>query len=160
VERIDSDVATTKDSFHEILNRFKNGEIDILIRTKMISKGLDFPNVSLVGIANIDNFIIFPDFRANERVFQSIIQVSGRAGRGNKSGTVLIQTNMPSSGLLRLVIQNDFEIFLKNELTIHSEFFSPPFSHIIRLIFSGKNEINLECFTKISHENLQKRFED
>jgi primosomal protein N' (replication factor Y) len=157
VERLDSDTTTTKDSFYRILNRFRDGEIDILVGTQMISKGLDFPNVSLVGIINVDNAMNFPDFRTNERVFQSIIQVSGRAGRGNKPGIVVIQTNFPSSNLIKLAIQNDVESFLKNELISRSEFFYPPFSHIIRIIFSGKNEVKTEFLAKKICDDLRKR---
>jgi primosomal protein N' (replication factor Y) len=156
VERLDSDVTTTKDGFYKILNRFRNGEIDILIGTQMISKGLDFPNVTLVGIINIDNAMNFPDFRANERAFQSIIQVSGRAGRGNKPGVVVIQTYCPSSELIKLAIRNDMETFFRNELIARGEFFYPPFSHAIRLIFSGKNEIKTEYFAKVFFNNLEK----
>ncbi|MDR1232949.1 MAG: primosomal protein N' [Puniceicoccales bacterium] len=157
VERLDSDTTTTKDSFYKILNRFRNGEIDILVGTQMISKGLDFPNVSLVGIINMDNAMNFPDFRSNERVFQSIIQVSGRAGRGNKPGIVVIQTNFPSSDLVKLAIQNDVESFFRNELMARSEFFYPPFSHIVRLIFSGKNEVKTEFLAKKTCDDLRKR---
>ncbi|MDR2628679.1 MAG: primosomal protein N' [Puniceicoccales bacterium] len=157
VERLDSDTTTTKDSFYKILNRFRDGEIDILVGTQMISKGLDFPNVSLVGIINVDNAMNFPDFRSNERVFQSIIQVSGRAGRGNKPGIVVIQTNFPSSDLIKLAVQNNVESFFRNELIARSEFFYPPFSHIIRLIFSGKNEVKTEFLAKKICEDLQKR---
>ncbi|MDR1457473.1 MAG: primosomal protein N' [Puniceicoccales bacterium] len=157
VERLDSDTTTTKDSFFKILNRFRDGEIDVLVGTQMISKGLDFPNVSLVGIINGDNAMNFPDFRTNERAFQSIIQVSGRAGRGNKPGIVVIQTNFPSSDLIKLAVKNDVESFLKNELISRSEFFYPPFSHIIRLIFSGKNEVKTEFLAKKICDDLRKR---
>ncbi|MDR1528769.1 MAG: primosomal protein N' [Puniceicoccales bacterium] len=157
VERLDSDTTTTKDSFYKILNRFRDGEIDILVGTQMISKGLDFPNVSLVGIINMDNAMNFPDFRTNERVFQSIIQVSGRAGRGNKPGIVIIQTNFPSSDLIKLAVQNNVESFFKNELMSRNEFFYPPFSHIVRLIFSGKNEVKTEFLAKKICEDLRKR---
>ncbi|MDR2779161.1 MAG: primosomal protein N' [Puniceicoccales bacterium] len=157
VERLDSDTTMTKDSFYNILNRFRDGKIDILVGTQMISKGLDFPNVSLVGIIDIDNAMNFPDFRSNERIFQSIIQVSGRAGRGNKPGIVIIQTHFPSSDLIKLAVQNDIEAFLKNELVSRSEFFYPPFSHIIRLIFSGKNEVKTEFLAKNFCDDLRKQ---
>ncbi|MDR1401756.1 MAG: primosomal protein N' [Puniceicoccales bacterium] len=158
-ERIDSDTMSTKDNFHKILTRFGNGEIDILIGTQMISKGLDFPNVSLVGIINVDGAMNFPDFRANERVFQSIIQVAGRAGRGSKPGIVAIQTRCPNSELLRVAIENDCEKFFKSEIAMRSEFFYPPFSHIIRLIFLGRNDTKTECFAKIFSSDLEKRSE-
>ncbi|MDR1595941.1 MAG: primosomal protein N' [Puniceicoccales bacterium] len=157
VERLDSDTTATKDSFCKVLHGFGNGKIDILIGTQMISKGLDFPNVSLVGIVNIDNAMNFSDFRANERVFQSIIQVAGRAGRGSKPGVVIIQTHCPNCELLRLAIENDHENFLKNELTSRSEFFYPPFSHILRVIFSGKNEEKVGIFSKLFADDLRKR---
>ncbi|MDR1413468.1 MAG: primosomal protein N' [Puniceicoccales bacterium] len=159
IERIDSDTMATRDNFYKILTRFGNGEIDILIGTQMISKGLDFPNVSLVGIINVDNAMNFPDFRANERVFQSIIQVSGRAGRGSKPGVVAIQTRCPNSELLRLAMANDCESFLQNELAERREFFYPPFSHIIRLVFAGENEVKTEYFAKIFCSDLKNRSE-
>jgi primosomal protein N' (replication factor Y) len=156
IERIDSDTMGTKDGFYEVLGRFGDGKIDILVGTQMITKGLDFPNVSLVGIINIDNAMNFPDFRANERVFQSIIQVAGRAGRGTKPGIVLIQTHCPGAELIRLALNNDMENFLKNELILRSEFFYPPFSHLIRLIFSGKNETKTAYFAGIFFDYLKK----
>jgi primosomal protein N' (replication factor Y) len=157
IERLDSDAMATKDGFCKILNRFGAGEIDILIGTQMVAKGLDFPNVSLVGIVNIDNAMTLPDFRASERVFQSIIQVSGRAGRGSRPGLVAIQTRCPDSELIKLAIGNDCERFLKNELAMRSEFSYPPFSRIIRLIFSGENEEKTEIFAKVFFEDLEKR---
>ncbi|MDR1433044.1 MAG: primosomal protein N' [Puniceicoccales bacterium] len=148
VERFDSDTTAAKDGLRGILDRFGMGKIDILVGTQMVAKGLDFPNVSLVGVVDVDGAMNFPDFRANERVFQSLIQVAGRAGRGTKPGIVVIQTRCPSAELIRLAAENDCGKFLKDELAARSEFFYPPFSHIIRLIFSGKNETKVSYFSK------------
>ncbi|MDR2737680.1 MAG: primosomal protein N' [Puniceicoccales bacterium] len=156
IERLDSDATATKHGFLKILERFGSGNIDILIGTQMIAKGLDFPNVSLVGIVNIDRAMTLPDFRANERAFQSIIQVSGRAGRGEKPGLVIIQTRCPDSELIGLAVKNDSERFLRNELMARSEFSYPPFSHVIRLIFSGQSEKKTEIFSKIFSDDLRK----
>jgi primosomal protein N' (replication factor Y) len=140
IGRLDSDTMGTKDGFRKTLEAFGAGAIDILIGTQMIAKGLDFPNVSLVGIVNVDGAMGLPDFRANERVFQSIVQVSGRAGRGSRPGIVVIQTRCPTAEPIALAVGNDGERFLANELEMRREFGYPPFARIVRLIFSGVNE--------------------
>jgi primosomal protein N' (replication factor Y) len=140
VERIDSDTMGTKLGFYNALERFGGGEVDILIGTQMIAKGLDFPNVSLIGIINVDGAMNFPDFRANERVFQSIVQVSGRAGRGDKPGLVVIQTRCASSELLSMAISNDFKRFFYAEMKLRCEFSYPPYARLIRLIFAARSE--------------------
>lgn len=156
IERMDSDVMTTKYRFCEILNKFGHGEIDILVGTQMIAKGLDFPNLTLVGIVNIDHAINFPDFRANERVFQSIVQVSGRAGRGEKTGHVIVQTRCSDSSLIKMAVNNDDTSFLMTEMMARREFSYPPFSHIIRLIFSGHNEQKTKYYACDVFENIIK----
>lgn len=157
VERMDSDAMTTKDCFYKTLDKFGNGEIDILVGTQMISKGLDFPNISLVGIINIDNAINFPDFRSNERAFQSIVQVSGRAGRGNKDGIVVVQTHCAESQLIKIAINGDVDLFFKNEIKSREEFLYPPFSRIIRIIFSGHSERKTAAFANMFYNDLCSR---
>jgi primosomal protein N' (replication factor Y) len=144
----------TKENFRRTLDAFGAGKIDILIGTQMIAKGLDFPNVSLVGIVNGDGAVNFPDFRANEHVFQSIVQVSGRAGRGTKPGVVVVQTRCPESALIAMAVKNDGAGFLRNELVAREEFGYPPFAHLIRLIFAGKNEGKTALFAKQFAESL------
>lgn len=152
IARIDSDIMRTKDGFRRILNKFRDGEIDILIGTQMIAKGLDFPNVSLVGIIDIDGTINFPDFRSSEKAFQLLVQVSGRAGRGNKSGNVIIQTRNPESYIIQLAKQNHFQEFINIELKNRKEFLYPPYRHIIKIVLFSENE---ETLKNVS-QNLQK----
>ena len=155
IERIDSDTMTTKDGFHKVLQRFDARKIDILVGTQMITKGLDFPNVSLVGVINVDNAMNLPDFRANERVFQSLIQVAGRSGRGNIPGTVVIQTRNPQADTIQYAINNDFETFFRHEMAMRKEFLYPPYAHMIRIIFAGDNE----CRTRILAEKFAKQLQ-
>jgi primosomal protein N' (replication factor Y) len=140
VARIDSDIMTNKNSFKRVLDDFRQCKIDILIGTQMIAKGLDFPNVSLVGIVDIDGTINFPDFRSAERAFQLIVQVSGRAGRGNKLGHVIVQTRNPQSYIIQLAKANRFEDFAASELANRGEFMYPPHRHLIRIVLTCASE--------------------
>lgn len=140
VVRMDTDTMKRKDLYRTILNDFRRGRIDVLIGTQMIAKGLDFPNVTLVGLVDADLSMHMPDFRAAERTFQLLVQVAGRAGRGDAAGDVIAQTFTPHSGPLLFARQNDFEGFLAEELDQRREFTYPPFRHLIRHIFRGRNE--------------------
>ncbi|UBM57442.1 primosomal protein N' [Marinilongibacter aquaticus] len=131
--RMDLDTTRSKNAYQQIINEFAEGEVDILVGTQMISKGLDFDNVSLVGIFNADKMIYFPDFRAAERAFQMITQVSGRAGRKDKPGRVLIQTGSPEHSVLQFVLNNDFPSFYAAEIGERGQFNYPPFSRIISI---------------------------
>ncbi len=144
IVRIDSDIITKKYEMRQILNRFQNNEIDIMIGTQMIAKGLDFPNVSLVGIIDIDGIINFPDFRSPERAFQLITQVAGRAGRGDKPGHVLVQTYNPQSYIIQLAKQHKFEQFIKTELENRKEFLYPPWRRIIKFGLASKDETSVK----------------
>jgi primosomal protein N' (replication factor Y) (superfamily II helicase) len=137
VLRMDLDTTRTKNAYQQIISEFEGGA-DILVGTQMISKGLDFDKVSLVGIFDADRMIRFPDFRAMERAFQMLTQVSGRAGRRQKQGKVLIQTNNPSHPLLEKVIQNDYVGFYDSEITERQFNNYPPFTRVIELTI--KNE--------------------
>lgn len=140
IERMDMDTTSRKGSHENILESFKKGEIDILIGTQMISKGLDFPNVTLVGIISADSTLNLPDFRAAERTFQLVTQVAGRAGRGLDAGQVILQTYEPNHYSIIASTKHDYESFVRDELTIRKEFLYPPFTNLILLNFSGKNE--------------------
>lgn len=133
ISRMDLDTARTRKSAEKIIHDFAEGRTDVLVGTQMISKGLDFSNVGLVGIMNADNMLGFPDFRAAERSFQLMAQVSGRAGRSNKQGRVVIQTRQPEHEVLQWVKENDFKTFFENELQHREEFHYPPFTRIIHL---------------------------
>ena len=155
IARVDSDVMTSKHNFRNILASFRQEKIDILIGTQMIAKGLDFPNVSLVGIVDADGLMNSPDFRVCERSFQMIVQVSGRAGRSDKNGIVVVQTRNPQSSVIAYAKNNMFDEFLANELATRSEFDYPPFRHIIRFILSCEDEHNVKIFTENLHTFLK-----
>lgn len=131
VERMDSDSVSSKKNFKRILQDFYDGKIDILVGTQMISKGLDFPNVTLVGVVNADIGLLNPDFRATERTFQILTQVAGRSGRSKKKGEVVIQTNHADYDVFRDVKNHDFESFFNRELAQRKQVLYPPFSRLI-----------------------------
>jgi primosomal protein N' (replication factor Y) (superfamily II helicase) len=130
VKRIDSDSITKKSSLGKTLSEFKEGKIDILVGTQMVSKGLDFSNVTLVGVISAETTLWLPDFRADERTFQLLTQVSGRAGRSKIAGEVLIQTYNEKNFTLQKVLTNDYNDFYKHEIEIRQEMHYPPFTRI------------------------------
>jgi len=140
VLRMDSDVTVKKKSHQEILKKFISPGGSILIGTQMIAKGLDVGDVTLVGIINSDSMMGLPDYHMNERAYQLITQVSGRAGRTSKKGKVIIQTYNPDSMVMKNVLGNDYESFYKQELENRRELKYPPFSYLINIIISGKSE--------------------
>ena len=144
IERLDSDSLARKNRHIEILEDFAKGKIDILIGTQMIAKGLDNPNVTLVGVINADNGFNLPDFRSCERGFQLLTQVAGRAGRGGTPGTVYFQTYNPDFFALENAKEQDYLSFYKSEIEARENFDYPPFSKIIRIIISSKNQFRAE----------------
>lgn len=138
--RMDIDSTSRKGSHERIFGKMKKGDIDILIGTQMISKGLDFPNVTLVGIIAADTTLNIPDFKASERTFQLLTQVGGRAGRGEYDGKVILQTYEPEHYSIVTAKSHDFISFYNKELSIRKEFNYPPFTDIINIIVSGENE--------------------
>lgn len=139
IVRMDTDTMTKKNLFRHILGDFRKGKIDILVGTQMIAKGLDFPNVTLVGMVDADISLHIPDFRAGERCFQLLVQVSGRAGRGDLAGEVIVQTFMPHHEPIQFARRGDFDGYLEAELEQRREFHYPPFRHIVRHLFRGRN---------------------
>jgi primosomal protein N' (replication factor Y) len=133
VLRMDLDTTRTKNAYENIIGEFETGEVDILVGTQMVTKGLDFDRVNLVGVFNADKMINFPDFRSGERAFQLITQVSGRAGRREEKGLVLIQTNNPENRVLQYILNNDYEGFYASEIKEREAYNYPPFSRIIEL---------------------------
>jgi primosomal protein N' (replication factor Y) (superfamily II helicase) len=131
--RLDLDTVKTKHGHEKILRSFESGEIDILTGTQMVTKGLDFDNVNLVGILSADQILNFSDFRAAERAFQMITQVSGRAGRKNRKGLVMIQAIQVNHPVLHFVMQNDFQGFYLKEIAERQQFGYPPFMRLIRI---------------------------
>jgi primosomal protein N' (replication factor Y) len=138
IKRMDLDTMRTKSDLENLINEFEERNIDILIGTQMVTKGLDFENISLVGIINFDTLTQFPDFRANERAFQLAVQVGGRAGRRKKQGLVLIQTYYAENLLLHHILKNDFNNFLKNELAEREKYHYPPFIRLIEVTLFHK----------------------
>lgn len=139
IKRLDLDSTRAKNAYQTIIEDFGSGAIDVLIGTQMITKGLDFDNVNLVGILDADMMLNRPDFRAFERSYQLMSQVAGRAGRRNKRGKVIIQTGQPEHWIIQKVIQHDFQSFYSNEITERRNFFYPPFYKIIQLTLKHKD---------------------
>ncbi len=144
IERIDSDILTKKNAHIELLEKFQQKEIDILIGTQMIAKGLDNPNVTLVGVISADASFNLPDFRASERGFQLLTQVAGRSGRGKFSGSVIFQTYNPDFYALENAKAQNYKDFYQTEIKAREEFDYPPFAQVIRLILSSENNFRAE----------------
>ena len=136
---MDADSTSRKNTHDDILSTFRRGDADILLGTQMIAKGLDFPNVTLVGVLNADASLNMPDFRAAERTFQLLAQVSGRAGRAELPGEVLIQSYDPQVPTIRAAASADFARFARDELKAREEAFLPPFCHLAVIGVKSKN---------------------
>ncbi len=161
--RMDRDTTSRKGAHNKILQQFGSGEADILLGTQMVAKGLDFPRVTLVGVISADTQMLLPDFRASESTFQLLTQVSGRAGRSNLAGEVVIQTLQPDHYSLKHVIAHNFRGFYQEELEYRRELDYPPFSRIILLEFSGERENEVQHHAKkfrefLAEQNQQKQF--
>ena len=139
IKRMDQDTTRGKYAFEKLIDSFKNREVDILVGTQMLAKGLDFNNVSLVGILNADTMLYHPDFRAFERSYQMMTQVAGRAGRANKIGKVLIQTYSPQHPIILQVQQNDYVSMYENQLHDRKIYFYPPFYRLIKITLKHKD---------------------
>jgi primosomal protein N' (replication factor Y) len=148
VERMDADTMGRKDRFREVLGQFRAGKIDVLVGTQMIGKGLDFPNVTLVGLVDADISMHVPDFRANERTFQLLVQVAGRAGRGDRAGEVIVQTFTPQSEAIQFSRHADYAGFAAAELKMRRDFRYPPFRHLIQHLFRGPNPEKLKFYAE------------
>jgi primosomal protein N' (replication factor Y) len=143
IARMDLDTTARKGAFTKILDAFGKGEADILLGTQMVAKGLDFPRVTLVGVVNADTNLVLPDFRSSERTFQLLSQVSGRAGRKELAGEVLIQTMRPEHYAMRRVVDHDYEGFYRDELPMRQELNYPPFSRLVLVEFRGEKEADV-----------------
>ena len=157
VKRMDWDTTRKKTSFQNIIDQFEQKEIDILVGTQMVSKGLDFDHVGLVGVMQADDLLHFPDFRAYERCFQLLTQVSGRSGRKNERGRVILQTFDPYHWVIKKVMEYDFKSLYKQELADRKHFKYPPYFKLIKLVLIHKNSSYLvEGANKLAIE-LKKR---
>ena len=160
VIRMDQDVTSKKGSHEKIINDFKNYKYDILLGTQMVSKGLDFPLVSLVGVINADTTLNLPDFRSNELTFALLHQVSGRAGRSNLEGEVVIQTFNPHNFVMECVKDNNYDLFYLKEMQIRRKLAYPPYYYLIGIkIISKEYNIALEEAQKVKlylNQHLEK----
>lgn len=144
VSRLDYDATRTKHGHAAVISQFENREVDILVGTQMVTKGLDFDNVSLVGIINADQLINHPGFRAHERAYQLMMQVAGRAGRKNKTGEVIIQASDPDNPVIRNVINADYKNMYETELLHRMQFSYPPFARMVEIDLRHKKILNVE----------------
>lgn len=154
VLRLDKDTTSRKGEFENILNDFKNKKADVLIGTQMLSKGLDFENVTLVGILSADMILKFPDFRSSETTFQLITQVAGRAGRSEKEGKVILQTYDTDHYAIRHAIKYDFKGFYEDEIKIRKAFEYAPFNNMISVVISGKDNARVEKNARKMYDSL------
>lgn len=161
IDRMDQDTTSGKYGYEKILSKFEQRETQILVGTQMISKGLDFENVGLVGVMNADSFIHFPDFRAYERSFQLLVQISGRAGRSSKKGKVLVQTYTPKHPVLQQVLHNNFKEMFQSQIKERKEFHYPPFVRLIKITFkhSDFNKVNegAEWFAEVLRQGFSQQ---
>ena len=158
VARMDQDTTRNKNSFNKIIRAFEERRIDILIGTQMISKGLDFENLTVVGILNADNLLNYPDFRAHERSFQLMEQVSGRAGRRQKQGKVVIQTSDPVNKIIRLVLRHDYIGMFRMQSGERIAFNYPPFSRMVKISIKHKDRTQLNFYSDILGRDLKEIF--
>lgn len=158
ISRMDLDTTRNKKSYAQIITDFELHKVDILVGTQMVTKGLDFEKVSLVGILNADNMLNFPDFRAFERAYQLMAQVSGRAGRKNKRGKVVLQTNSPDHPVIHQVIRNDYEALFNSQCEERMQFKYPPFYRMIQIELKHKELDKVLLASKVFANMLQQVF--
>lgn len=156
IARMDKDTTTARNSRENTLKKMRNGQIDILIGTQMITKGHDFPNVTLVGVVQADTSLHMPDFRSSEKTFQIITQVSGRAGRSENPGKVIIQTYTPEHYSLLYAQQHNYEAFRKEECSHRQSLGYPPFGRLVNIRFSGNIENKVSSYAENLRDNLQR----
>ncbi|MBQ7036452.1 MAG: primosomal protein N' [Clostridia bacterium] len=158
VIRMDVDTTRKKEAHEKILARFRDENIDVLLGTQMIAKGLDFPNVTLVGVLNADQILNMGDYKAAERTFSLITQVSGRAGRGEKTGRTVIQTHTPESPVILAASRHDYRAFYDEEIILRKALNYPPFCDIINIIVSGRDEGEVRRSAEKIHDAAQNAF--
>jgi primosomal protein N' (replication factor Y) len=157
VARMDADSMTRKDAYRETLLAFRTGKIDVLVGTQMIAKGLDFPNVTLVGIINADVGLHMPDFRAGERTFQLLTQVAGRAGRGDMAGEVFVQSSTPFSPSIQFARHHNFEGFWEQEIEFRERCEYPPFLHLLMIHIRSEHQRLAEFTAETIHRRISEK---
>jgi primosomal protein N' (replication factor Y) len=160
ISRMDLDTTRSKNAYQNIIYDFEQGEVDVLVGTQMITKGLDFDNVAVVGVLNADNMLNFPDFRAFERSFQLMSQVAGRAGRKQKRGKVLIQAYNPNHAIIRNVVDYDYQSMYNSEIIERRNFHYPPFFRLISFTLRHKNQDQLNASVAVFGKLLKTHFGD
>jgi primosomal protein N' (replication factor Y) len=158
VARMDLDTTRSRKTYESIIMGFENQEFDILVGTQMVTKGLDFDHVNLVGILDADQLLNYPDFRAYERSFQLMSQVSGRAGRKDQRGKVIIQTTDVNNYIIKDVINNDFQHMYHAQLSDRETFGYPPYSKLIQLTLKHKEQALVDSGADYLAEKLRKTF--
>jgi primosomal protein N' (replication factor Y) len=156
VKRLDLDSAKGKHAYANIIGDFEDGRIDVLVGTQMVTKGLDFDNVSLVGVLDANQMLNFPDFRAYERSYQLMAQVGGRAGRRNKQGKVVIQTISPENQIISQISKNDYESMFMMQLAERKQFNYPPFNRLVNITLKHKNKQTLDNASLVLANSLRK----
>lgn len=154
IQRMDRDTTRKKYSYQQIIESFESGETQILIGTQMVTKGLDFENVSIVGIVDADRMMYYPDFRAHERAFQLMLQVSGRAGRSHKKGKVWIQSFQQDHPLFKYLLNYDYEGFYELQMKERHSFFYPPFCRLIKIVLKGVQAESVRNGSRLLYESL------
>ncbi len=154
--RMDTDTTKHVGSYEKLYYAFRNHKADVLIGTQMIAKGLHFPNVTLVGVLSCDQQFNLPDFKASEIAFQMLMQVAGRAGRGEIKGEVFIQTFNPQNAILKQAIDQDYLAFYQQEITSRRFFNYSPFTHLIRLVFKGKDEAETKAYAQALYQQISR----
>jgi primosomal protein N' (replication factor Y) len=158
IRRMDLDTTRSKHGHQKIINAFEKKEIDVLVGTQMVTKGLDFDHVSIVGIMNADNMLNFPDFRSFERSFQMMSQVAGRAGRKNKRGKVIIQTYNPKHEVILDVVENNFKELYARQMAERNSFHYPPYYRLIQVQVLNKDYRVLNEAAKVLTAQLRSIF--
>jgi len=156
--RLDLDSTRAKNAHANIINQFEERKVDILVGTQMVTKGLDFDNVSVVGILNADAGLYFPDFRSTEKTFQMLAQVSGRAGRKNKRGKVVVQAYNSHHPVIARVMVNDYIGMYNDQMEERKNFSYPPFTRLIEITLSHRNQEDLDAMSPDLADALKKRF--
>lgn len=159
IQRMDLDTTRGKHSYDKLIEALEQGSTDILVGTQMLTKGLDFGQVSLVGVLDVDRLLYFPDFRASERCFQLLTQVSGRAGRREKQGQVIIQTNNPEHPVLKDVVQHDYERMYRRELRERKQFLYPPYARLVKITLKHPDKTLVEAAASMLAHGLRKQLE-
>lgn len=160
IVRMDLDTTRSRSAYENIIEDFQNGETDILIGTQMVSKGLDFDNVAVVGIINADTLLNYPDFRATERAFQLMAQVAGRAGRKSGKGTVFLQTKMTDTPVIPQIVNNDYQAFYNEQLGERMLFHYPPFYRLVYIYMKHRDIKLVEEFSEVIGKRMREIFDE